>query len=372
MSTDYYIGLMSGTSMDAIDAVLVDFTNGTPTLIQTLSHPIPDELRSECHALCQPGDNEIDRMGKADSLLADEFADAALQLLSKTRITTDAITAIGSHGQTIRHRPVDNIPFTLQIGDANRIAEKTGITTVADFRRRDMAAGGQGAPLVPAFHAALLREAGHARVILNIGGIANITILPADPEVAVTGFDTGPGNVLMDIWVQKHTQEFFDENGQWAASGEVNKGLLNQLLSDEYFGLLPPKTTGRETFNLVWLEQQLSTYEKELTAEDIQATLCELTAISISLAIRNHCPDAEEVIVCGGGTRNGLLMQRLQAHLKPAEVKITDDFGLPADWVEATAFAWLARETLAHRPGNLPAVTGAHHPVILGGIYLAS
>lgn len=358
--------------MDAIDAVLVDFTPSTPTLIQTLSHPIPDELRSECHALCLPGENEIDRMGKADSLMADEFADAALQLLTKARITTNDITAIGSHGQTIRHRPTDDVPFTLQIGDANRIAEKTGITTVADFRRRDMAAGGQGAPLVPAFHAALLREEGRSRVILNIGGIANITILPSDPAAEVLGFDTGPGNVLMDAWVHKHKQEFFDNDGQWAASGEVNKGLLNQLLRDDYFSRLPPKTTGREAFNLLWLEQQLSDFGKELSAEDVQATLCELTAISISLAVRDHCPGADEVIVCGGGSRNGLLMQRLQAHLKPADVKITDDFGLPADWVEATAFAWLARETLAHRPGNLPAVTGAHHPVILGGVYLAS
>lgn len=371
MSSDYFIGLMSGTSMDAIDAVLVDFSSNAPVLVHSLDHPITEDLRSECQSLCIPGNNEIDRLGRVDSLLGDVFADAVVQLLNEANVSAQDITAIGSHGQTIRHRPDNDPAFTLQIGDANRIAERTGITTVADFRRRDMAAGGQGAPLVPAFHAAVFQSADQQRVIVNIGGIANITILPTDPEITISGFDTGPGNSLMDIWVQKHQQQFFDQDGQWAASGEINKSLLNQFMSDEYFDRHPPKTTGREKFNLSWLEQQLSEYGKDIAAEDVQATLCELTAVSITVDIRQHAPDTGEVIVCGGGTRNVQLMKRLREHLDPIEVKTSDNLGFPAEWIEAIAFAWLARETLAHRPGNVPGVTGAHHPVILGGIYQA-
>ena len=371
MPNDHYIGLMSGTSMDAIDAVLVDFSAGIPRLVHTLDHPIPDELRSECQALFIPGNNEIDRLGQADSQLGDVFADAVLQLLEAANVLAQDITAIGSHGQTIRHRPDNHPAFTLQIGDANRIAERTKITTVADFRRRDMAAGGQGAPLVPAFHAAVFQSTALPRVIVNIGGISNITILPGNTDSPVSGFDTGPGNGLMDIWVQKHRQQFFDQEGQWAASGQINKSLLNQLMTDEYFDRIPPKSTGREKFNLGWLEEQLTAYGKEIAAEDVQATLCELTAVSITVDIRQHAPETEEVIICGGGTRNVQLMKRLREHMDPIEVKISDDLGFPADWIEAMAFAWLARETLANRPGNVPGVTGASHPVILGGIYQA-
>lgn len=371
MSNDYYIGLMSGTSMDAIDAVLVEFSTGMPALVHTLGYPIPDELRSECQALCIPGNNEIDRMGHADVLLGDLFADAVLQLLHEANISNQDVVAVGSHGQTIRHRPDDDPPFTLQIGDANRIVERTNISTVADFRRRDMAAGGQGAPLVPAFHADVFQSNEQSRVIVNIGGIANITVLPSSSDIPVTGFDTGPGNGLMDGWVQKHQQQFFDQDGQWAATGNVNKSLLNQLMSDDYFDRHPPKSTGREKFNLVWLEEQLSQYGKEIEPADVQATLCELTAVSITVDIRQHASDTEAVIACGGGTRNGQLMKRLREHLDPVELKTTDDFGLPAEWIEATAFAWLAKETLAQRSGNVPGVTGASHPVILGGIYQA-
>ena len=371
MPNDLYIGLMSGTSMDAIDAVLVDFSANSPRLVHTLDHPIPDELRSECQALCFPGNNEIDRLGKADYQLGDVFADAVMQLLDESRVSAQDITAIGSHGQTIRHRPDNNPAFTLQIGDANRIVERTGITTVADFRRRDMAAGGQGAPLVPAFHAAVFQSTELSRVIVNIGGISNITILPKQTDTPISGFDTGPGNRLMDIWVQKHRQQFFDQEGQWAASGNINKSLLNQFMADEYFDRVPPKSTGREKFNLSWLEEQLARFDKEIAAEDVQATLCELTAVSITVDIRQHAAETGEVIVCGGGTRNVQLMKRLSEHLDPIEVKTSDDFGFLADWIEAMAFAWLARETLAHRPGNVPGVTGASHPVILGGIYQA-
>jgi len=386
MPTDYFIGLMSGTSIDAIDAVLVDFGENTPKLIKTLNFPIPDSLRTELQALCQPGENEIERLGHADTELGKLFADAVDQLINKSNLAAENILAIGSHGQTIRHSPKDSSPegsglkgknpFTLQIGDANQIAERTGITTVADFRRRDMAAGGQGAPLVPAFHAATFRSSEHSRVILNIGGISNITVLPREADSNITGFDTGPGNGLMDAWIQKHQQQNFDESGQWASSGNINKNLLAQLLTDDYFGKAPPKSTGRELFNLSWLEQQISQVDENIPDVDVQATLAEFTVISITEAINQHAfnkngTDTGEVIVCGGGTRNSFLMERLREHLKPGEVKTTDELGLPADWVEAVAFAWLAKETLANRPGNVPDVTGASHPVVLGGIYPA-
>jgi len=373
MSSDYFIGLMSGTSLDAIDAVLVNFSSGTATITETLSHPIPESLHSDLLALCQPGDNEIERMGHTDTQLGILFAEAVKQLLNKANIAATEVNAIGSHGQTIRHAPEGGpnggSPFTLQIGDANQIAEHTGITTVADFRRRDMAAGGQGAPLVPAFHAASFQSSDYARVILNIGGIANITILPSDPDSVISGFDTGPGNGLMDAWIQKNKQQHFDQDGQWASSGNVNEKLLKHLLSNDYFSKSPPKSTGRELFNLGWLEQQLSSVDEKISVEDVQATLCELSTISITDAIKQHSPETDEVIGCGGGTHNSFLMKRLSERLKPIEVKTTDELGLPAGWVEATAFAWLAKETLAHRAGNMPGVTGASHPVVLGGIY---
>jgi len=369
MSSDYFIGLMSGTSLDAIDAVLVDFGFDSPIIVETLNHPIPTTLRNDLLALCQPGDNEIERMGHADTQLGIEFSDAVKQLLDKSKTPAKEIHAIGSHGQTIRHIPDGDNPFTLQIGDANQIAELTGITTVADLRRRDMAAGGQGAPLVSAFHAAMYLSTKKTRVILNIGGIANITTLPVDSNFIITGFDTGPGNGLMDAWVQKHKQQNFDDDGQWASSGSVNQKLLAQLLSNDYFTKTPPKSTGRELFNLNWLEQQLSQISENISDVDVQATLAEFTVVSISNAINQHSSETDEVIVCGGGTRNSFLMKNLSENLKPTEVKTTDDLGLPAEWVEATAFAWLAKETLAHRPGNVPGVTGARHPVVLGGIY---
>ncbi len=374
MSSDYFIGLMSGTSLDAIDAVLVDFGSGSTKIVDTLSFPIPDSLRADLQALCQPGDNEIERLGRADTQLGILFAEAVNQLLNKTNIAATEVHAIGSHGQTIRHAPEGaglegKNPFTLQIGDANQIAEHTGITTVADLRRRDMAAGGQGAPLVPAFHAASFQSSDYARVILNIGGIANITVLPKKTGSTISGFDTGPGNGLMDAWVQKHKQQHFDQDGQWASSGNVNEKLLTQLLSNDYFIKAPPKSTGRELFNLSWLEQQLSRVSEKISKEDVQATLCEFTVISIVDSINQHSSEVNEVIGCGGGTHNSFLMKRLSERLKPIEVKTTDELGLPAEWVEATAFAWLAKETLAHRPGNVPGVTGARHPVVLGGIY---
>ncbi len=366
---EYYIGLMSGTSLDGIDAVLVDFAVDPPRLIEAHTHPLSDALRQQLGALCQPGDNEIERMGRADIALGERFADAVQQLLRQTGIPTTEIHAIGSHGQTIRHRP--DAGFTLQIGDANRIARHTGITTVADFRRRDMAAGGQGAPLVPAFHAALFRSPDITRVVLNLGGMANITLLPAHPEQPVSGYDTGPGNVLMDAWAQQHLGRPLDQNGAWAATGCVNKALLTRCLSDPYFHQAPPKSTGREHFNADWLAARLTESEHSPSPADVQASLCELTAVSVAEAIRQTGTDAAELLVCGGGTHNTYLLSRLSAHLDSMDVIPSTERGLAADWVEAVAFAWLARETLGARPGNLPAVTGASEAVVLGAVYWA-
>lgn len=354
---------MSGTSMDAIDAVLVDFAADTPRLIAAHEHPLPVSLHAEMTALCQTGADEIERLGRADVALGEVFAEAVGRLLDAAGISAGEVRAIGSHGQTVRHRPEAH--FTLQIGDPNVIAERTGITTVADFRRRDLAAGGEGAPLVPAFHAAMLRRIGRKNVVVNIGGMANVTILGAE----VTGFDTGPGNVLMDIWARQHLGRPLDEGGAWAASGRIDEKLLAQLLKHEFFRRPPPKSTGRETFHATWLEQRLRESGDSHSPADVQATLCELTAVSIADAIRTHATGCEELLVCGGGVHNTHLMERLREHLKPMPVLATDERGIPADWMEAMAFAWLARETLAHRPGNLPAVTGASRPVVLGGVY---
>lgn len=358
---------MSGTSLDAIDAVLVDFSGNLPNLHHTINHPLPQALRTDIQDLCSPGNNEIERLGQADILLGKVFAKAANDLLKSANVSSEDVCAIGSHGQTIRHLP--EIGFTLQIGDPNIIAEQTGITTVADFRRRDMAAGGQGAPLVSAFHAAVFSDEQQARVILNIGGMANVTLLiPGQP---VSGFDTGPGNILMDAWIQRHQQQAFDHDGAWAASGKVDDALLANMLRDDFFHQPPPKSTGRERFNLDWLTRRLNASKHSLASEDVQATLCELTAASIADAVTDFASAGSEVIVCGGGARNPYLMERLAKRLSDRTLKTSDELSIAAEWVEATAFAWLARETLAHRPGNVPTVTGASRPVVLGGIYPA-
>jgi len=367
----YYIGLMSGTSLDAIDAALVSFPGKQPVLHHAINYPLHESLRNDIRALCTPGENEIDRMGQLDIVLGNTFAAAVKQLLTDAGIDATQIHAIGSHGQTIRHRPrlEKGQCFTLQIGDPNTIAEQTGITTVADFRRRDMAVGGQGAPLVPAFHATFFSTNAQPRIILNIGGMANVTLLPTDTKTPVSGFDTGPGNILIDSWIQQQQQQPFDRNGEWAASGSVDLNLLNSLLKDGFFQLAPPKSTGREYFNLDWLQQYLDKCEYTLTPMDVQATLSELTATSIADIIKKYAAKSGELVVCGGGARNADLMQRIVKKLASTTVKTSDDYGLPAEWVEAVAFAWLARERLAQRPGNLPEVTGAYRPVVLGGIY---
>lgn len=360
---------MSGTSVDGIDAALVDLSGTHPQLKRAHTYPWSADLQPRILAvLTNPDTVSLQELGGLDALLGEAFANAALELIAEAGIETSQITAIGSHGQTLFHAPGDTPAFSLQAGDANRIAELTGITTVADFRRRDIAAGGQGAPLVPAFHRALFHDPNTPRAVLNIGGMANLTLLPTDAD-AVTGFDTGPGNVLLDAWHHKHCQNDFDNNGDWARSGGLNPPLLEQLLAHPYFSQPPPKSTGRELFCLRWLEQQLQTGHQHLPAVDVQTTLLELTAHSISLSLQQAMPDVEQLLVCGGGAHNGFLMQRLQELLPDCGVESTEKYGLHPDWVEAVAFAWLAKQTLAGKPGNLPAVTGASHSVVLGGIY---
>ncbi len=364
-----YIGLMSGTSLDGIDAVAIELDGNALHLVASHCHPMPDELRNDLLVLASGGgEDELERMARSDVLLGRLFAEAVHTLLAQSGLSASEIQAIGSHGQTIRHLPGAHPAATVQIGDPNTLAELTGITTVADFRRRDLAAGGQGAPLVPAFHAARLRQADRNRVVVNIGGMANITVLPADPQQPVSGFDTGPGNVLMDAWASEHLDQPFDRHGAWAAEGRIIPELLAACLADPYFALPPPKSTGREYFHLAWLKL-CNPHLAELPAADVQASLCALTARSIAQAVRDYAPATQEVFVCGGGVHNTTLMQQLAALLPECPVVPTDQAGLPADWMEAMAFAWLAHQTLSARPGNLPSVTGAHRPVILGGIY---
>ena len=366
----YFIGLMSGTSLDGIDAVLVDFSQNSPAIANTFHKPLPDQLRKELINLCNPGENEIERMGRCDTAIAHEFADATNTLISTSEIDPNLVTAIGSHGQTIRHRPNGNNPFTLQIGDPSIIANKTGICTIADFRRQDIAAGGQGAPLVPAFHADIFFSDSKNRAILNIGGMANLTLLSSDKAKPVTGFDTGPGNVLIDTWHQEHHSTLYDDKGQWAATGLVNEVLLNQLLSEDYLKLSPPKSTGRELFNANWLEEQLNHFNQETKPEDTARTLVEYTARTIAHDLKNYFPECEEVFVCGGGAQNDLLMRQLAQSIPNCSLKSTEMLGISPDWVEAVAFAWLAKQRIEEKPGNLPSVTGATHQCILGGIYL--
>jgi anhydro-N-acetylmuramic acid kinase len=367
--TKHYIGLMSGTSADAIDLALVNFADNPPSLAGTHSIPLPASIRQQIHALATPADNEIDRLGALDRQLGKLFADSINQFLKKLQLNPQQIIAIGSHGQTIRHRPPGTLehPFTLQIGDPNMIAEHTGITTVADFRRRDMAAGGQGAPLVPAFHQAMFHSDRIDRVVVNIGGMANITWLPKSGQTL--GFDTGPGNVLMDTWIFKNLGRSYDANGDWAASGSVDAGLLASLLAHLFFQQTPPKSTGREAFNLEWLNSHLA--QSKLAPVDTQATLLALTAHSIAKDINQLSNSSCEVFVCGGGAYNLKLMSELTQLLPKAKVASTAALGIAPEWIEAMAFAWLARQTMNRKHGNLSAVTGAEREVILGGVYFA-
>lgn len=355
--------------MDGIDAVLVRIDEDDIEIRNARYYAWPKDVAATLRAVASNQAIRPSALGHLDALVGEHFAAAALSLLGSTGIVPEKIRAIGSHGQTIFHAPDSAVPFSIQIGDPNRIAHRTGITTVADFRRRDMAAGGQGAPLVPAFHEAFFGGLGKVAV-LNIGGIANLTFLSGSPLESTFGYDTGPGNCLMDAWMRRHRDKPFDRNGAWAATGTVNAAILNRLLTDPYFIKLAPKSTGPEHFSLAWLDQTLAQFPA-ISPTDVQATLLQLSAQTIADALRRSSMAVSRLLICGGGVHNSQLIRRLGALVAPRHIESTATYGLDPDWVEATAFAWLAQQTLDGRPGNLPAVTGASSPVVLGGIYRA-
>ncbi|MHB1514073.1 anhydro-N-acetylmuramic acid kinase [Acidiferrobacter sp.] len=367
----HYIGLMSGTSADGVDAVCVELGEKEASVAIRAHYyeRYPEALRARLLALMTPGPDEIDRAGVIEVELAEIFAAVSLEVCRRAGLATTAIRAIGSHGQTIRHRPEGPHGFTLQIGDPSRVAERTGIAVVADFRRRDMAAGGQGAPLVPAFHQWLFQHPQKTRAIVNIGGIANVTLIPGQTaEEPILGFDTGPGNALLDAWIQVQTGAAQDTDGCFAARGQCQADLLARLCADPYFTAKAPKSTGREHFTLSWVEERIHSLGRVLGAADVQATLTELTAVTIAEALAPHHP--AEIFLCGGGTANPILTGLVaQATGKP--VRTTRELGLDPQLVEPVAFAWLARQTIEGRPGNAPSATGARHPAILGGVYPA-
>lgn len=355
----FYVGLMSGTSLDGVDAALASFSSDHCEVVRTAYLPYPDDLKQallELHEVC---DNELELSQTLGCQLGHLYAEAVHALMQNFG---ESVTAIGCHGQTIRHRP--DLGFTLQLNNPSLLAELTGIPVVADFRSRDIAAGGQGAPLVPAFHQAVFGHPTTHRNIVNIGGISNLTDLPPNGEV--TGFDCGPGNLLMDAWCQRHTGQPYDKNGDWAASGILIQPLLEKCLRNPFFQLPPPKSTGREAFNLAWLETLL---ESKYRPQDVQCTLAELTAHGIADAIQRYYSGTTEIYLCGGGAHNRHLHSRIHAHLPAIQLAETGALGIPADWVEAAAFAWLAKQTMEGKPGNLPAVTGAKGSRILGAIY---
>lgn len=356
-----FIGLMSGTSLDAVDAALLEITPHEVRLQASHTHTLPDILRKDILALCEPGANEINRAGSLHLALGQLFADAVLALLDQEGLQPNDIVAIGSHGQTVRHRP--DLGFSVQLGSADMLAAQTGITTVCDFRNHDMVLGGQGAPLVPVFHRAIFSQADTRRAIVNVGGMANVSLL--DDVALVGGFDTGPGNVLLDHWVHLHTHQPYDQDGTFAASGTMQSQLLERLLDDDFFKQSGPKSTGRERFNAHWLAAHLTGDEKP---EDVQATLTELTATSIANSLRDFAP--EETLVCGGGAHNRFLLQRLAHHLPGSIVDTTAVLSWHPDWIEAACFAWLAWARLNRMPATSPLVTGATRDAISGAVYL--
>jgi anhydro-N-acetylmuramic acid kinase len=363
--TGKYIGVMSGTSLDGVDVVLAEISAHSVKQLAGHSHPMPTHLKQGILSVCQGQQTTLKQIGELDAQLGILFAESVLAMLNQCQIDRREIAAIGCHGQTVWHQPTGETPFTMQIGDNNQIAALTKITTVGDFRRRDMAYGGQGAPLVPAFHQALLFDGSERRMILNIGGIANLSLLlPGQP---IYGFDTGPGNMLIDAWIYKNKGLPYDEDAFWAKQGKVDYPLLKELLSDSYFAEPSPKSTGREYFNLAWLEGCLAAHN-ELKAENVQATLVELTAITICDQV-NFAGGCQRLLVCGGGAHNPLLMKRIQELLPKTDVSPTDAFGVSGDDMEALAFAWLAARTLSGLSGNLPSVTGASQETILGAVY---
>jgi len=360
-----YLGLISGTSMDAIDAALVDFDVAPLRIIASSATPFAPALKQRLSALIEnPGSVALDEVGQMDVELGRAFAQAALELMRSAGVGAGRVTAIGSHGQTLRHRPDLAAPFSWQIGDPNTLTEMTGVTVVADFRRRDVAAGGQGAPLLPVFHDQVFRSDSEDRVIANLGGIANITILTRDSSV--TGFDTGPANRLLDAWISLHAGKEFDAGGAWAATGEVDDTLLGELLDEPYLRLAPPKSTGRELFNLPWLQSKLGLFSRQ--ARDVQATLQQFTAVSLADAVRQYAPGAA-LYVCGGGAHNVGLLKAIALLIAPNRVAGTDTLGLDPDYVEAVALAWFAKRTLEGLTSSAGSVTGAKGARILGGVY---
>ncbi|MDN5753088.1 MAG: anhydro-N-acetylmuramic acid kinase [Nitrosospira sp.] len=355
---------MSGTSLDGIDAVLADFNSSPPSLLHTFYLSYDEDLRKRLLDLHHSGHDELHRAAMLGNELAHRYAEAVAGLLDESGITSREIVAIGCHGQTVRHCPQTGRGYTIQLYNPALLVELTGITVVADFRSRDIAAGGQGAPLVPAFHQVLYRDTGIHRVIVNIGGICNLTSLAPDSEVA--GFDCGPGNMMMDAWCLRHTGNAYDKNGAWAESGKVDPALLEKLLALQFFSLPPAKSAGRELFNLPWLESCLSGDEKPA---DVQSTLLQLTVAAIAESVVSYFPGAAEIYLCGGGARNSALVARLRTALPDKTVELTDRLGIDADWLEAFAFAWLARQVISGLPGSLPAVTGARGARLLGAIY---
>nr|WP_261314783.1 anhydro-N-acetylmuramic acid kinase [Vibrio sp. MMH1-50] len=361
-----YIGVMSGTSMDGVDTALVEIENDHVCLIAHDDYPMPPHIKQMLLSICTGQDTNLKALGELDHQLGHLFADAVLQLLNKSGYSAEQVRAIGNHGQTVFHQPTGDLPFTTQLGDANIIAVKTGIDTVADFRRKDMALGGQGAPLVPAFHKSIFAMQDSTTVVLNIGGIANISVL--HPEQPVIGYDTGPGNMLMDAWCEQNTGQGFDKDAQFALQGKINAALLAQLLEAPYLAMPPPKSTGRELFNIDWLHQQLT--DHRVSVQDVQRTLCEYSAMTIAVEVEKFTHGQKpQLLVCGGGARNPLLMQRLAALLPQWQVATTNDKGVDGDYMEAMAFAWLAQRHVHGLPSNLPEVTGASRLASLGVLY---
>ena len=370
-----YLGIMSGTSLDGVDLALVDFFE-KPNLVASGFVPMPEDLRANLAELLKSGETSLQKLGEIDHYLGVLYADCVNDFLVKNQLEASQITAIGCHGQTVWHAPQGNFPFTMQIGDMNLVAARTGITTVGDFRRKDMAMGGQGAPLVPAFHEAVFARPNQFTVVLNIGGISNISVL--DPKSETIGYDVSVGNALMDSWIEKHLGKRYDKNAEWAKTGEVISELLVEMLSEPFLQLPPPKSTGRELFNLAWLEKQFANLTAKSPAssvanfkpEDIQYTLAEFTAQSITRELSQWKNEPNKVLlVCGGGARNPLLMERFNVLLPDWHVGTTNDYGVDVDYVEAAAFAWLAFQRMENLPSNMPSVTGASQAVSLGVIF---
>jgi anhydro-N-acetylmuramic acid kinase len=362
--TRLFVGVMSGTSLDGADAALVDFSSGMPRTLAFSTVPFSPELRDHVLTLSEPGTDALDLAGRVSIELAELYARAVEGVLAAGNVQRGAVVAIGCHGQTVRHRP--ELGFTIQLNDPARLAERTRIDVVADFRRRDMAAGGQGAPLVPAFHEAVFRDPARSRAVVNIGGISNVTWLPRNGPTV--GFDCGPGNVLLDGWARKHIGALFDEDGRWAAAGRTDEALLARLLSEPFLQQAPPKSTGRELFRLTWLQERLPA---DFRTVDVQSTLTDFTARGIVDSIDRFCPGTDEIYLAGGGARNGSLVKRIRSLAGPRAVAATDALGVPTAHVESMAFAWLAMKCVRREPVDLTAVTGAREPRVLGAIYAA-